>query len=478
MTASSVTGVALIQLVISGFGFLLALVVTVITALQMALIGSALIELRGLRRLRRYRQFQQVLASQSPPRISVLMPAYNEAVSIVESVRSSLSLTYPDLEVVVVDDGSSDATLLQLVEAYGLVQQAPVFRRVLQTAEVVELYRSQADPRLVVARKRNGGKADALNAAINLASGELICSMDADTIVNPDSLQLLVAPFLERSDMVAVGGTVRLSNGGIVATSQGRRPGIPSNVWAGCQMVEYTRAFLIGRLGWNRLGGNLIVSGAFGVFRHRAVMDIGGYHHGSVGEDMDLVVRLRRRAYEQQTGGRVEFSAEPVAWTEAPERLRQLRNQRDRWFRGLLDVLVTHRRLIGNPRYGSAGLFAVPYFVVVEALAPFLEALGILAFVVAAVTGRVGLNQLAVLGTAYGIGIIVSLVTMIIDDVAFATFTGASDRIRIVGFVIIEQLVFRVFTVGWRIRGAVRYLRRRTDWGVQQRKGFGPVAQG
>ncbi len=454
-----------------GVTFFLVFAVLLITTLQLVIVISAVLELRSTHRVRQHRSWQRVLASPSPPRVSVLMPAYNEEVTIVDSVLSSLSLTYPDLEVIVVDDGSSDDTLGQLIEAHELVPMQPIFRRVLDTADIVSIFRSRLDPRLVVARKENGGKADALNAAINIASGDLVCAIDADTLVNADSLQWMVVPFVDRSDVVAVGGTVRLSNGGILETRRGLRPGIPRNIWAGCQLVEYTRAFLIGRLGWNRLGGNLIVSGAFGVFRREALLEIDGYAHGCIGEDMDLIVRLRRHGHENNTHGRVEFSAEPVAWTEAPERLAELRNQRDRWFRGLLDVLVTHRRMIGNPRYGSAGLLAVPYFIVVEALAPFLEAAGIILLIIGIVRGDVGLGQLAMVGSAYGIGIVVSMLAMVIDDMAFDTFTSSRDRAMVAIFVVVEQFLFRFLTIGWRLRGAVRFMRGRTDWGVQQRRG-------
>ncbi len=449
----------------------LVVAVSLVTFLQLIIVVSAALELRGAHQLRQNRFWQRVLAAPSPPRITVLMPAYNEEITIVDSVRSSLSLAYPDLEVVVIDDGSPDGTLDQLIEAYELVPLQPIFRRSLPTAEVTSMYRSRVDPRLVVARKDNGGKADALNAAINIATGDLVCAIDADTLVNSDSLQRLVVPFLDRSDVVAVGGTVRLSNGGIVETARGLRPGIPRNIWAGCQLVEYTRAFLIGRLGWNRLGGNLIVSGAFGVFSRDAVLAVDGYAHGCVGEDMDLVVRLRRHGYENKTAGRIEFSAEPVAWTEAPERILELRNQRDRWFRGLLDVLVRHKRMIGNPRYGSAGMIAVPYFVVVEALAPFLEVIGLGLLLWGIWDGQVGTGQLALVGASYSAGVILTMVTMIMDDVAFATFSKSSDRAVLFFYVLLEQFVFRFATIWWRMRGAVRFVLGRNDWGKQNRRG-------
>ena len=227
-----------------------------------------------------------------------------------------------------------------------------------------------------MADKHNGGKADSLNAAINLASGELVCAIDADTLVATDALQQLVPPFLADRETVAVGGTIRLVNGARAHRHRIEELRVPSNLLVGAQIVEYTRAFLVGRLAWNPLGGNLIISGAFGLFRRQAILDVGGYEHRSVGEDMELVVRLRRHGYEHGRTAGVVFTPDPVAYTEAPDSIRVLARQRNRWFRGLVDVLIRHRRMIGNPRYGTAGTLALPYFAVVEALAPVLEVLG------------------------------------------------------------------------------------------------------
>ena len=307
-----------------------------------------------------------------------------------------------------VNDGSSDDTLDRLIEGYALSPIGPVFRRVVESQPVREIYRSPDDDRLIVVDKHNGGKADALNAALNVASGDLVCAIDADTLVASDALQQLVAPFLADGATVAVGGTIRLvndaewRNGRVVELRAPRRPLV------GAQAVEYARSFLVGRIAWGPLGGNLIISGAFGLFRRDALLEVGGYEHDSIGEDMELIVRLRRTAYERGDIARVEFTPEPVAFAEAPESLRTLARQRNRWFRGLLDVLTRHRRMMLNPRYGSAGMIALPYFLVVETVAPIVEVVSAAALVVALLTGIVTPGAVVPIAIAFLAGVCAS----------------------------------------------------------------------
>ena len=291
-----------------------------------------------------------LLSSSVLPRVSILVPAHNEAATMGESVRALLTLEYPNLEVVLVNDGSTDETLETLVHHFELQPIYPVYRHVVATKAVRALYRSGLHPGLVVVDKDNGGKADALNAGLNLATGALVCAIDADTLIEPDALLRIVQPFLSGEDVVASGGTIRVVNGSRVQAGRVVVPRAPRKPVAGLQAVEYLRAFLFGRLGWNRLGGNLIISGAFGLFRRDALRAIGGYQVDSIGEDMELVVRLRRAGIERAEASRVVFVPEPVAWTEAPESLRVLGRQRDRWQRGLVDVVWRHRRSAGAAR--------------------------------------------------------------------------------------------------------------------------------
>jgi cellulose synthase/poly-beta-1,6-N-acetylglucosamine synthase-like glycosyltransferase len=448
----------------------------VVNGFYLVLLGSAMVEMRAHLLLSSGESRWRVLGSSIAPRISMLAPAYNEAATIRESLRALLALHYPGLEVVVVNDGSSDDTVDVIRRHFDLVPIHPVYQRTIATRPVRALYRSRTHANLVVVDKENGGKADALNAALNLSTGELVCAMDADTLIEPDALQRMVRPFLHSDDIVAAGGTIRVVNASEVRGGRVVRTRVPRRPLAGIQVVEYLRAFLFGRLGWNRLGGNLVISGAFGLFRRDAVVAAGGYAHDTVGEDMELVLRLRRRGYEGHGSHRVAFIPDPVAWTEAPETLRVLGRQRDRWQRGLADVLWRHRRVLLNPRYGAMGLVAYPYFVFVELLAPLVEVVGIAGLILGLALGSVNVPfALLFFLAAYGLGATLTILTLALEEASFHRYDRVTDRLVLVGWALVENFGYRQITVVWRLQGLYRYLRGRTDWGKMDRKGFAPA---
>ena len=414
-----------------------------------------------------------LLSSDLAPRLSMIAPAYNEEATITESVRALLTLRYPNLEVVIVNDGSSDSTFETMRTELDLYEIYPDPEPLVEHAPVRGLWRSRRIEQLLVVDKENGGKADALNAGLNAAGGELVCAVDADTLIEPDALLRLVQPYIERSDVVACGGTIRIANSSTVSSGRVVDRRTPRHPLPGVQAVEYTRAFLFGRLGWNALGGNLIISGAFGLFRRDAVAAAGGYEHETVGEDMELVVRLRRHGIERGGPTAVVFVPDPVAWTEAPESLRVLGRQRDRWHRGLADTLWRHRRLTLNPRYGSLGLLSYPYFLFVELLAPLIEAFGLLALPVALLLGAVNAEfAVLLLLLAYAYGMLLTLSSLVLEEFSSARHSHLRDRMLLLPWMALETLGYRQLTVVWRLRGLWRYLRGRTEWGAMQRTGF------
>lgn len=415
----------------------------------------------------------RILGSEIAPSLSMLAPAYNEEATVVESVRALLTLHYPDLEVVVVNDGSKDATLQALAGAFDLFPIYPIYRRVLESAPVRSIYRSRVHPKLIVVDKENGGKADALNTALNLASGDLVCAIDADTLIEPDALLRMVRPFLVGEGVVAAGATIRVVNSSDVRAGRVIETRVPRDPLSGFQVGEYMRAFLFGRLGWNRLGGNLIISGAFGLFRRAQVLEAGGYRHDTVGEDMELVARLRRHGYETDGLHQVDFIPDPVAWTEAPGSLRVLGRQRDRWHRGLTDVLWRHKRVLFNPRYRALGFVVYPYFFFVELLAPVIETVGLVGLALGLWLGAVNLRfALLFFLVAYGLGLVLTVCTLLLEEVSFHRYMRLSDRAWMVAWAMTESLGYRQMTVVWRLRGIWKYLRKRTDWGTMTRKGF------
>jgi len=416
----------------------------------------------------------RVLGSRVAPRISVLAPAHNEAATIGESVRSLLTLYYPNLELVLVNDGSIDETLDVLTKEFELVPIHPIYRQEVRTKPVRSVYLSRSHPHLVVVNKENGGKADALNAGLNFATGKLVCAIDADSLIEADALQRMIRPFLSDDDVLAAGGTIRIANGSLVQGGRVVEAHVPRRPLPGFQTVEYLRAYLFGRLGWNRLGGNLIISGAFGLFRREAVIAIGGYDKGTVGEDMEIVVRLRRYACEHHLPDRVTFVPDPVAWTEAPESLQGLARQRDRWHRGLAEVLWRHRRLLFNPRYRTLGMIVYPYFVFVELLAPVVEASGLVVLAVSFAVGVVDV-QFALLFflCAYGYGLLLGVFPLLLEEVSYRRYGRLADRLLLLAWALLENLGYRQLTVAWRLKGLIKFLAGKSDWGAMERRGFG-----
>ena len=439
----------------------------------LVLLLSSLLEMRRHMLLIADESRHLLLSSTLSPTISILAPAFNEEATIEASLRALLALQYPRLEVIVISDGSKDETVKVLVERFDLVPVKTIYEKRISTKPVRTLYRSATYPSLVVVDKENGGKADALNVGLSFARGELVCAMDADTLIEGDGLQRMVRPFLYATDVVATGGTIRVVNGSEVKFGRIVQARVTTHALAGIQVVEYLRAFLFGRLGWNRLGGNIIISGAFGLFRRESVVKAGGYLHDTVGEDMELVLRLKRLSYEQGGPGTIAFVPDPVAWTEVPESIRVLGRQRDRWHRGLADVLWRHRRMMLNPRYGVTGLFVFPYYVIVELLAPLIEAAGLLALALGLIFGIIDWRFAALFClTAYGLGTALTAFTLILEDISFHRYNTFRDRRLLFWWALMENIGYRQMTVYWRLRGLWKFLRGRKDWGAMERKGF------
>ncbi len=433
---------------------------------------SSVVDMRRYLREVRAEKYREILSSEVAPSISMLVPAHDEEQTIRENVQALLTLAYPQLEIVIVDDGSTDGTLPILTTTFDLVPIQPIFDTRVATQPVRAIYRSQQFPNLIVVSKEQGGKADALNVALNIASGELVCNIDADTILDPDGLRRLVRPFIRSEDVVAAGATIRVANGCTVMRGRLSDERGPHRALAGIQAVEYLRAFLFGRPGWNRFGGNLLISGAFGLFRRQRLLETNGYAQ-SVGEDMELIVRLRRHGYDTGRPALVEFVPDPVAWTETPTEFRELGRQRERWQRGFTDVLWRHRGAFLRPRYGVLGLVVLPAFVLFEWMAPIIEAIGIALVVLGVLLGVLS-PVFAVLffSLACGLGILLSMLALMLEELSFRRYGRARDRALLVVWAVLENLGYRQLTVWWRLLGIFNYIRGKKSWGKMHRTGF------
>jgi cellulose synthase/poly-beta-1,6-N-acetylglucosamine synthase-like glycosyltransferase len=403
------------------------------------------------------------------PSVSLVTPAYNEETLIVQSAKVFLASEYSPLEVVVVDDGSRDETFARLEEAFDLVPLPLRGRTALETAPIRSVHISRAEPRLRVVHKENGGRSDAINAGISIARGELVVVTDADSLLEPDAITRSVRPFeIHPDSCVAAGGGIRVANGSRIVGGRVVAPGVSWRRGVGAtQVLEYLRGFFATRIAWSELNGLLIISGAFGVFRRDLLVALGGFSSATLGEDMEMTMRIHHLLRPQWKDARVDFVPDAVCWTEAPGTMGGLRNQRVRWHAGLLDNLRMHWRLFGRPRYGAAGTFAMPYMVLFEALEPLVEVLGFAIVITLVVYESANWTYLvAFFLVATLTGEVLSATALLIEEIGFRRYR-AKDFARLTAWGLVESLWFRPALAWWRLKATVLALiGRRPGWGV------------
>ncbi|MFH1620228.1 MAG: glycosyltransferase family 2 protein [bacterium] len=416
----------------------------------------------------------EILKAKITPPVSILAPAFNEEKNIVASVRSLLNLNYGQYEVIVINDGSKDSTLETLSREFSLRKTARDYHPQLPSKEIRTIYRSRKDPKLIVVDKDNGGKADSLNAGINVSSYPLFCCIDADSVLEPDSLLLIVHPFMEAySQVVASGGLIRVANGCRLENGKVAQINTPASWLANFQIVEYFRAFLSGRMGLSMLNCLLVISGAFGLFKKEPVIEAGGYRTDIVGEDMELVIRLHHNMRKLGKTAKICFVPDPVCWTEVPENLKMLSRQRNRWQRGLAESLTLHAGMLFNPRYGTVGLIAMPYFFFMEFLSPVIELVGYIIFAVAFTRGAVDIYAvLAFLFFAIFFGIILSLLALLLEEITFRRYPRIKDLSKLILSTILENFGYRQYIALVRGKGIIDWLRGNKKWGEMERKGI------
>jgi cellulose synthase/poly-beta-1,6-N-acetylglucosamine synthase-like glycosyltransferase len=434
---------------------------------------AAFVSLRRYARRLRVVDVEDLILHGGPPPVTLLAPGYNEQATCVESLRSLLTLRYPQYEVIFINDGSKDQTLQRVIDAFALKPAVRAPTAALSTAPVRGIYHGARHPNLWVIDKANGGKADALNAGINFCRTPLFCAIDADSLLEREALIRIIRPFLEDTSTVAAGGIIRIANGCTIEHGVVREVNLPQSRLARLQVLEYLRAFLAGRMGWGALNAMLIISGAFGIFRRDLVVEAGGYSTDTVGEDMELVVRLHHLCRRKRMKYRIAFVPDPVAWTECPETLRILGRQRDRWQRGLIESMWRHRTMLLNVRYGRIGLLAYPYFFFLEMLGPLVEVAGYIAFVFTLVLWQFsGLYILGFLMVAVVLGMVLSAAAVALEELTFRRYSRMRDLLKLFGLAIVENLGYRQINSYWRIRGFASKLLKRNAWGAMTRKGF------
>jgi cellulose synthase/poly-beta-1,6-N-acetylglucosamine synthase-like glycosyltransferase len=464
----------LIVLALTAFGLFVIGYYLLINAWYLVLHVLALFELRDSVRQASWNPPFRQFTSPFYPGIGIVVPAYNEEATIVESIRSMLSLNYPELEIVVVNDGSTDETLDRLIATFELERVDADVPFDVPAAEIHDVYRSMTYEELLVVDKDNGGKSDALNAGLWLTEMPLFCAVDSDTIIDRDALLSLARPFLEEpTTAVASGGVIRVANACTIEKGIVKRVALPKTGLAGLQVMEYLRAFYSGRLGLNRINGLILISGAFGLFQTDVVREIGGYRRDTITEDFDIIVRLHRHLTEQSREYSVDFIPEPVAWTEVPSTRRVLGRQRRRWYRGMVETVVTHWRMLFNPRYGRVGTIVMPFFVAAEAIGPLVEGLGYVLLPLAWYFGLLNIEFFLVfLVLTTGFGIFLSWFGVFSEVWSFNRYDSPWQILRLLFYGVLENFGYRQWKVLVAWYGLVEYLRGVESWGAMERTGF------
>jgi len=435
------------------------------------------ITLRKYLRKNSYVDYNSIVSSPLAPSLSVIAPAYNESRSIVDNIRTLLSLYYNNFEVVVINDGSSDDTLDKIMGAYDLEKVNYYFDYRLPCERIRGVYKSRnrSFKRLTVIDKVNGGKADTLNAGLNVCRNDLVVSIDADSIMEPDALLKLVKPFMEAKEkrVIGAGGVIRIANSCEISGGHIRKINLPKQFLPRAQVMEYTRAFLMGRMAWSELDGLLLISGALGMFDREVVIKAGGYSTKTVGEDMELVVRIRRYMAENGLDYDVVYIPDPLCWTEVPANWKILARQRSRWTRGTMETLYTHRKLFLNRKYGKLGILGYPYWLLFEYLAPIIEFLGILWFFFLVITSKLNWPFFLLLtGFVYFFAVSLSIWAVLFEEITFHKYERRRDVLRLVATAFLEPLFYHPMVMLMSIKGNIDKLFKKKSWGKMERRGF------
>ncbi|MCX6352204.1 MAG: glycosyltransferase [Bacteroidetes bacterium] len=462
----------IIQLIINS---ILVYSIAICVAYAILAIISA-ISISDYLRRNKYIDYSSILSSSLAPSISIVAPAYNEGMTIIQNVRSLLNLQYAIYEVIIINDGSKDDTLEKLMEEYDLVPVEILPEYDLPTKQVYGVYQSRnaAFGKLKVIDKQNGGKADALNVGLNYATHKIVLCADVDCIIDDLALLKVVKPFMEdRKRLIASGAVVSIANSCKVEKGRLMEVHVPENFLARVQVLEYLRAFLMGRMAWSKLDGLLLVSGAFGLFDKEIARNAGGYDTETVGEDMELVVRMRKYMIENGLEYSVIYVPDPLCWTEAPSSYKVLGNQRSRWTRGTIETLLKHRKIFFNPQFGFLGMVSYPFWFFFEWLAPWVEIFGLLFFIVLALLGFAYWSFFfSLLAIVFSYATTLTLLSILFEEISFNQYKGKRDIVKLALTALVESFVYHPLTVYWSIRGNYQFFSGMKQWGEMIRTGF------
>lgn len=437
---------------------------------------------RAVKRNKRRATFlnvNDIVSATDIPSVTLVAPAFNEGLTIVENVKSLLSIQYPFYELIIVNDGSTDNSMELLIQKYDLEPHDSTFiTQPIPTATVNRIYKSKKAQykQLTVIDKNNGGRADALNAGINFAATELVLCTDADCIIEQDALLKMVRPYLEEGEqeIIACGGAIGIANDSVIQNGILKQLRLPKDLVPTIQVVEYIRAFLIGRMGWGEINGLMLVSGAFGMYPRTRMIEVGGFNAKTVGEDLELCIRLRVHMENLKKPYKVVYVPETLCWTEAPPDYSIFIKQRDRWARGLWETIKLHKYLFFNPKYRKMGFFFFPYWCFFEFGAPIVEFLGMICIILFGILGLINWTTALLLFFAvYLMGCIFSTISIFLYIKNFRHYNRAKEVIELLLAAYLEPFVFHPVLVYGQMKGYYKKIFKiKSGWGVMTRKGF------
>jgi cellulose synthase/poly-beta-1,6-N-acetylglucosamine synthase-like glycosyltransferase len=445
----------------------------------MVLAIISIIETIAYMRKNSFVNYTEILASPISPSISIIAPAFNESVNIVENIRSLLSSHYVNYDVIIINDGSTDDSLEKLIKTYDLIPTEYLINEKIKTKPLkTGVYKSTnpAFDKLIVVDKENGGKADALNMGLNISKNKYVACIDVDCLFLEDALQKMIKPFLEITDakVIAAGGVIRIANSCIIKEGKLIDVNFPKKWLERAQILEYSRSFLLGRMAWSKLNGLLIISGAFGLFDKKIAIEVGGYDTNTVGEDMEIVVRMRRYMREGKQKYKVAYIPDPLCWTEAPDNYKVFIAQRNRWTRGTIETLKKHKKIGFNPKYRTLGLISYPYTFLFERMAPIVEVAGIIYIGILILIGGIRWDYaFAFLALAYLFSILFSLMSIVSEELTFHEYKKKGTGIKLIMISLLEPFIIHPFLLYAAIKGNIYYYSKKDrKWGDMTKKGM------
>ncbi len=437
------------------------------------LVVATFVVVRHMRRLR-YGRYQEDMRQSLALPVAMVIATYNEEGNVVDTVKALLRIDYPDYEVIVVDDGSDDATLEKLKTAFELERIDLVYRAIIDTSEVRGFYINPAIPNLTIVAKAHGGKADSLNVGVNVSRSPYICSVDADSILEEKAIQRLMRSVIEDPDTVmATGGIVKILNGCVVRGGRIEELRLPKDSLSRFQIVEYVRSFLFGRAGWSAVNALLIISGTFSVINKRVLSAVGGYTARTVTEDMDLILTLHRYFIEKGKRYKILFVPDPVCWTEAPQTFKMLARQRRRWHMGLMQSILCHKKMLFNPKYSTVGLFAMPYQLFIELIGPLVEVAGYVVVTLSFILGIIDSRFFLLFITmAILVGVLLSTGAILLEEMTYMRYPRKRDFLILLLYGVLENFGYRQVNSFWRTQAVIKKLFGSKKWEKVDKNGF------